>query len=56
MTSVYASAKYWNRAQLVEAGKLGVLVNKILPLKDVAQAHRLIEEGGITGKVVLVMD
>ncbi len=43
-------------AQLIEAGKLGVLVNRMLPLKDAAQAHRLIEQGGITGKVVLVMD
>ena len=43
-------------AQLVETGKLGVLVNRMLPLKDAAQAHRLIEQGGIAGKVVLVMD
>ncbi len=43
-------------AQLIETGKLGVLVNRMLPLKDVAQAHRLIEQGGVTGKVVLVMD
>ena len=43
-------------AQLIETGKLGVLVNRMLPLKDAAQAHRLIEQGGITGKVVLVMD
>jgi NADPH2:quinone reductase len=43
-------------AQLIETGKLGVLVNRILPLKDVAQAHRLIEQGGIIGKIVLGMD
>ncbi|MFZ1547700.1 MAG: zinc-dependent alcohol dehydrogenase family protein [Candidatus Nitrotoga sp.] len=43
-------------AKLIEAGKLGVLVNWMLPLKDAAQAHRLIEKGGVTGKVVLVMD
>ena len=43
-------------AQLIETGKLGVLVNMILPLEDVAQAHHLIEQGGVTGKVVLVMD
>lgn len=42
--------------KLIEAGKLGVLVNTLLPLKDAAQAHRLIEQGGITGKIVLVMD
>jgi NADPH:quinone reductase len=43
-------------AQLIETGKLGVLVNGMLPLKDAAQAHRLIEQGGVTGKVVLVVD
>ncbi|BBJ23917.1 zinc-binding dehydrogenase [Candidatus Nitrotoga sp. AM1P] len=43
-------------AQLIETGKLGVLVNRMLPLEDVAQAHRLIEQGGVTGKIVLVMD
>lgn len=43
-------------AQLVEAGKLGVLVSHRLPLKDAAQAHRLIEAGGMTGKIVLTMD
>ena len=43
-------------AQLVEAGKLGVLMSMVMPLKDAAHAHRLIEKGGVTGKVVLVMD
>ena len=42
-------------AQLVEAGKLGVLVSHKLPLKNAAEAHRLIEAGGMTGKVVLTM-
>lgn len=43
-------------AQLIEAGKLGVLVNKVLPLKEAAQAHCLIEQGGVIGKIVLGMD
>ncbi|MBI3902111.1 MAG: zinc-dependent alcohol dehydrogenase family protein [Nitrosomonadales bacterium] len=42
-------------AQLVEAGKLGVLVTHRLPLEQVAEAHSLIETGGITGKIVLTM-
>jgi NADPH2:quinone reductase len=42
-------------AQLVEAGKLGVLVTHRLPLEEAAQAHRLIEAGGVTGKIVLTM-
>ena len=42
-------------AQLVEAGKLGVLVSHKLPLENAAEAHRLIEAGGMTGKIVLTM-
>ncbi len=43
-------------ARLVEAGKLGVLVDRILPLEEVAQAHRLIEQGGVIGKIVLTLE
>ncbi len=43
-------------ARLVEAGKIGVLVNRILPLEDAAQAHRLIERGGTIGKIVLTLE
>jgi NADPH2:quinone reductase len=42
-------------AQLIEAGKLGVLVSYALPLQDAAEAHRLIEKGGVTGKIILTM-
>jgi len=42
-------------AQLIEAGKLGVLVSHVLPLRDAAQAHQLIERGGVLGKIVLTM-
>ncbi|MDO8293285.1 MAG: zinc-dependent alcohol dehydrogenase family protein [Gallionella sp.] len=42
-------------AQLVEAGKLGVLVSHKLPLKNAAEAHRLIEAGSMTGKIILTM-
>ncbi len=43
-------------ARLVEAGRLGVLVSHRLPLEQAAEAHRLIEQGGMTGKIVLTMD
>lgn len=43
-------------AQLVETGKLGVLVSYALPLAEAQQAHRLIEQGGMTGKIILTMD
>ncbi len=43
-------------AKLVEAGRLGVLVSHRLPLEQAATAHRMIEAGGMTGKIVLTMD
>ncbi len=42
-------------AQLVDAGQLGVLVSHKLPLENAAEAHRLIEQGGVIGKIILVM-
>ncbi|MFA6121399.1 MAG: zinc-dependent alcohol dehydrogenase family protein [Sideroxydans sp.] len=42
-------------ASLVDAGELKVHVSHSLSLEQVAQAHRLIEAGGMIGKVVLVM-
>jgi NADPH2:quinone reductase len=43
-------------AAMVDAGKLKVLVSHRLPLEQVAEAHRLIEAGGMVGKIVLTMD
>lgn len=43
-------------ALLIEAGKLGVLVSHKLPLKDAAEAHRVIEQGSATGKILLTME
>ncbi|HEU0219750.1 MAG TPA: zinc-dependent alcohol dehydrogenase family protein [Gallionella sp.] len=42
-------------ARLVEAGQLGVLVTHRLPLEQAADAHRMIEAGGMIGKIVLTM-
>lgn len=41
---------------LVESGKLKVQVSHRLPLEQVAEAHRLIEAGGMIGKIVLTMN
>lgn len=43
-------------AQLADSGKLKVLLGKTLPLAEAAEAHRLIEQGGVTGKIVLTME
>ncbi len=40
-------------ARLIEQGKLKVRVSRELPLTQVAEAHRLIEAGHTTGKIVL---
>ncbi|MBI4807375.1 MAG: zinc-dependent alcohol dehydrogenase family protein [Nitrosomonadales bacterium] len=42
-------------AAMVDAGKLGVQITHRLPLALAAEAHRLIEVGGMTGKIVLTM-
>ncbi len=42
-------------AQLADAGKLKILVSQTLPLAEAAAAHRLIEQGGVSGKIVLTM-
>ena len=43
-------------AQLAEAGQLGVLVSHKLPLENAAEAHRLIEQDGVMGKIILTMN
>ena len=40
-------------ARLIETGRLQVKVSRTFPLEQAAEAHRLIEEGHMTGKVVL---
>ncbi|MDO8294501.1 MAG: zinc-dependent alcohol dehydrogenase family protein [Gallionella sp.] len=42
-------------AALVEKGELGVLVTHRIPLEQARDAHRLIEAGGMTGKIILTM-
>lgn len=42
-------------AQLADTGKLKILISKTLPLSQAAEAHRLIEQGGVSGKIVLTM-
>lgn len=43
-------------AAMVDAGKLKVHVSHRLPLEQVTEAHRMIEAGGMIGKIVLTMD
>lgn len=41
--------------ELIDTGRLRVHVDKTFPLERVADAHRLVEKGHVTGKVVLTM-
>ncbi len=43
-------------ARLIEEGKLHIHIHQALPLSEAAHAHRLLESGGIRGKLVLVID
>ncbi len=42
-------------SRLVDAGKLQAVVSHALPLAKSAEAHRLLEQGGVSGKIVLTM-
>jgi len=44
------------RAQLwplVESGKVTPVVHAVLPLREAAEAHRMLEAGGVVGKIIL---
>ena len=43
-------------AAAVAAGQLEPVIDRIYPLAEVAQAHRDLEAGGRTGKLVLTVD
>ncbi len=42
-------------ARMVDAGELGVLISHRLTIDETAEAHRLLESGGMTGKIILTM-
>lgn len=43
-------------ANLIDQGKLKIQLEKTFPLAEAAQAHRLLETGSMTGKIVLTID
>ncbi|MHB8348013.1 MAG: zinc-dependent alcohol dehydrogenase family protein [Acidiferrobacterales bacterium] len=42
--------------RMIDEGTLGVTVSRVLPLAEAAEAHRLIEAGHTTGKIVLSIE
>ena len=43
-------------ARLVDEGKLKILVNQTFPLADASVAHKVLEAGGMKGKLVLTIE
>lgn len=43
-------------AEFIDRGELRIHVSQTFPLAEAASAHRLIEEGHVTGKLVLTLD
>ncbi|MBA2682192.1 MAG: zinc-binding dehydrogenase [Ktedonobacteraceae bacterium] len=43
-------------AQMVDAKQLKIHLDRIIPLEDAKQAHELVEDGHVRGKVVLTTD
>ncbi len=43
-------------ARMIDEGTLGVTVSRVFPLVEAAEAHRLIEAGHTTGKIVLSIE
>ena len=39
--------------KFVESGKLKPVVDRVMPLKSAAEAHKLIEDRAVFGKVIL---
>ena len=39
---------------LISAGKIGPVIDQVLPMAEAAQAHRLFDEGTQVGKILLV--
>jgi NADPH2:quinone reductase len=43
-------------ARLIDEGKLKILVNQTFPLADASIAHKVLEAGGMKGKLVLTIE
>ncbi len=43
-------------ADLLDGGRLKILLTKTFPLEDAETAHRLIETGSTTGKMALIVE
>jgi NADPH:quinone reductase-like Zn-dependent oxidoreductase len=50
--ALYALAKV---GELIESGRLSLPVAQIFPLAEIAQAHRVSENGHVRGKLVLLV-
>ena len=53
---LHAGAKLQDLMRLVEAGELALRVARVFAPEEAAEAHRLLERGGIRGRIVLQFD
>jgi NADPH2:quinone reductase len=52
-TTLHAAGKLAELAGLAAAGRITLRVARTLPAAESAQAHRLLEAGGVRGRLVL---
>jgi len=52
----YQTSILENCTDLIEGGHLNVRLNRIFPMEEAVKAHRFLEEGSITGKIVMAID
>ncbi len=53
---IYQASILTQCAELIDAGKLKIHVSKVFSLSEAVAAHRLLEAGSVTGKIVLQCD
>lgn len=61
MTILFASCQREQVTQdalrdLFEQGQLKPIIDTVLPMRSLTQAHRRLEEGGVRGKIVLQVE